>query len=94
MPEVNFTVESDADDWNVSLGRDSNNMRLLFSNPNTTHAEVLSPGYYIAQISIRGEEDKMGSLTISRPKFKDKVIKVTIDPGTGQGINLDSFRVI
>ena len=94
MPIVKFTVESDADDWHVSWGSDPDNMMPLFSNPDTERELDLDPGNYIAQIAIRGEDDKTGTLTIARPVFQPRIIKVSIDPGTGVGINLDGFRVV
>ena len=95
MAKVSYKVESDADDWHISQGTDPDAMDLLFSHDHTEFEfDDLAPGFYIAQIAIRGEDSKTGRLTISRPKYADKIINVSIDPGTGGGINLRGFRVV
>lgn len=99
MAKVTYTVTYEdsekPDEWNVSRGPAPGDvMEFIFHSEDHTFEEDLEPGYYVAQISIRGTDSKKAKLTISRPKFSDKVVSVSIDPGTGQGINLTSFRVV
>jgi hypothetical protein len=92
---VTFEDSEKPDEWHVSRGEaPGDNMQFIIHSPTQTFEEELEPGFYVAQISIGGTNNKKAKLTISRPKFADKVVLVSIHPGTGQGINLTSFRVV
>lgn len=100
MPKVSYTVSfgdeaSKPNEWTVSRGQaPSGEMQIVIVSDDLAHTETLDPGNYEIQISIRGTDDASATLTISRPKFKDKIVNVSIASGLGQGIATSVFRVV